>query len=300
MKAYNLNREVYFAVADESKKQNIPMIGHLASELSLEDLYHSGQSQLAHVEEITKATIRDFGGLGYDNTEEYITYLRKNANGIAIKLKENNITISSTIWLMESLPKQKFDLHNFLKSIELPYQNPGILERSKIAKGWLPGNNNYENSDIKNDPDKIKKSQLFWKTYVQAIHIMTKALADNQVTIIAGTDSNTAGVVAGFSLHDELESLSKSGLSTTQVLQAATLAPAKWMQSDAGKIEVGYRADLVLLEKNPIEDIRNTKSIHTIITNGRLLGRKELDKILQSIKEVNNKSRKKSIDKFVN
>ncbi|WP_347922865.1 amidohydrolase family protein [Pontimicrobium sp. SW4] len=295
-----LNTEIYYAITDEAKKQNIPTIGHLTSDVSLKGLYTSGQSQLAHIEEITKATMHDFGGLSYDNTEAYLTYLKKNVDAIAIELKEIEMVVSSTIWLMESLPKQKFDIENFLKTIELEYQNPGEIEGSKLAKGWLPGNNSYENLDIKNNPEKAKKSKLFWKTYVEAIHIMTKALADNGVTITAGTDSNTAGVIAGFSLHDELESLNKSGLTNSQVLYAATLAPAKWMQSDAGKIEVGLRADLVLLEKNPLEDINNTRTINAVIANGKFLDRTILDKMLQSIKDANNRSRKINIDTFIN
>lgn len=299
LKMYNLNREVYLAVADEAKKQNIPLIGHLPIEVGLERLYTSGQSQLAHVEEIIKNTIEDFGGLNVDNAEEYMAYLKKNSNDIASKLKKKNITVSSTIWIIESIPKQKFGIESFLKTIKLEYQNPGQIEGSILSKGWLPGNNSYENLEIKNNPEKIKKSKVFWKTYVEANHIMTKALVDNGVILTAGTDSNTAGVIAGFSLHDELESLSKIGLSNAQVLRSATLASAELMQSDAGKIEVGARADLVLLEKNPLVDINNTRTINAIVTNGKFLDRTVLDKILQSIKEANNRSRRTNIDEFI-
>jgi hypothetical protein len=243
--------------------------------------------------------MHDFGGLDSGNTKEYLTYLKKNANAIAIKLKEIDMVVSSTVWIIESIPKQNFDIENFLKTVALEYQNPGEIEGSKFAKGWLPGNNSYENMDIKNDLELTEKHKLFWKAYVDAIHIMTKALVDNGVTIITGTDSNTAGVVAGFSLHDEFESLHKCGMTNSQILYATTVAPAKWMQSNAGKIETGYRADLLLLDKNPLEDIKNTKTINALITNGKFLDRMSLDKILQSIKDVNNKSRKINIDEYI-
>jgi len=300
IKSYHPSKEVYFALTDEAKKQNIPVIGHLSPDINFEDLYSSGQSQLAHIEEITKSTMRDFGGLDDSNTKEYLTYLKKNSDQIAIQLKKSDIVVSSTIWLMESIPKQNFDTKGFLKTIELAYQNPGQIEGSKLAKGWLPGNNRYENMEIKNDLEQIKKSKLFWKTYVEAIHIMTKALVKNSVTITAGTDSNCAGVVAGFSLHDELESLNKSGLTNSQVLYTATVAPAEWMQNGGGKIEVGHKADLVLLKKNPLKDIKNTKTINAVITNGKFLDRTVLNKILQSIKDANNRSRKINIDEFIN
>ena len=290
-----LNAEIYYALTDEAKKQDIPTLGHLTYPVGLKGLYISGQSQLAHIEEITKATMHDFGGMDSSNTEEYLTYLKNNANDIAIKLKEVDMVVSSTVWIIESIPKQNFDIENFLKTIELEYQNPGEVEGSRLAKGWLPSNNSYENMDIKNDSELIKKHKLFWKTYVEAIHIMAKALVKHNVTIITGTDSNTAGVVAGFSLHDEFESLYKCGMTNSQILYAATVAPAQWMKSD-----VGHRADLVLLTKNPLDDIKNTRTINAVISNGKLLDRKVLDEILQSIKDANNKSRKVSIDRFIN
>lgn len=302
IKAYNLSKEVYFAIADEAKKQQIPMVGHLTPNANLKDLYASGQSQLAHVEEITKATMRDFGGLGYifyDNIDPYLTYLRRNADSIAIKLKENNIVVSSTLWIIESIPKQDFNLTNFLKTIELEYENPGTLEGSKLSNGWFPGHNGYENPN-NTDAEGKQRSQIYWQTYIEALHIMTKALVRNGVVITAGTDSKTAGVIAGFSLHDELESLSKVGMSNAQVLHAATLASAQWMKSNAGKVEAGYRADLVLLAKNPLEDIKNTRTINGVIINGKYLDRTTLDNILESIKQANNSSRKISIDKYIN
>ena len=294
-----LNAEIYQALVDESKRQNLPTVGHLTSSIGLKGLFVNGQSQLAHIEEITKATMYDFGGMNSSNAEEYLEYLKKNANSIAIKLKEKNIVVSSTIFIIESIYKQNFELKDFLKNIELEYQNPGEIEGSKFARGWLPGNNSYENMEIKNNPDLIEKYKIFWKTYAKAIHIMGKALVDNGVMITAGTDSNTAGVVAGFSLHDELEALKRIGMTNSQALYAATVAPAKWMQTDAGTIEIGRRADLILLNKNPLNNIKNTRSIDAVITNGRYLNRETLNKMLQEVKKANNRSRELSIDEYL-
>jgi predicted nucleic acid-binding Zn finger protein len=296
----NSEAKIYYAIVEEGKKQNIPVIGHLTPSVGLNNFYTKGQSQLAHVEEITKNTEANFGGLYYDNAEEYLKYINENSDSIAIKLRENNIVVSSTIWLMESLPKQKFYLDNFIKEIKLEYANPGLVEGSKMEKGWLPRNNHYENLDIKNDPERLKKSQIYWKTNVKAIQMMTKSLIKNNVIILTGTDANTTGIVPGFSLHDEFESLSKCGMTNSQILYASTVASAHWMQSNAGKIEVGFKADMVLLDKNPLEDITNTRSINAVIANGKFLDRAVLDEILQSVKAANNRSRKINIDAFIN
>lgn len=295
----DLSSEIYFAVAKEAQKQGMPVIGHLPIGLGMDDLYQSGQSQLAHIDSITMVTIKDFGGLTADNSEAYLQYLRENIDPIAVKLRENKVVVSSTIWLIESILKQKFDLPNFLKTIELKYQNPGWVEGSVISRGWLPGNSSYE-SPNNTDAQSKRETQNYWQTYIEAMHITTRALARNGVTIMAGTDSNGAdGVIAGFALHDELESLSKVGLSNLQVLDAATVAPAEWMGINSGKIKIGFEADLVLLDKNPLEDISNTRSINAVIANGNYLDRSQLDQILEAVEAANNSSRKVSIDEYL-
>lgn len=101
------------------------------------------------------------------------------------------------------------------------------------------------------------------------------ALHHAGVPILAGTDANRApGVPAqithGVSIHDELELLVSCGLSTTEALQAATSLPAKYFGlHDRGVIQPGYRADLVLVGGNPIEDIKGTRSIQKIWIAGQ-------------------------------
>ncbi|MEQ9423912.1 MAG: amidohydrolase family protein [Cyclobacteriaceae bacterium] len=294
-----LRLDIYNAIIDEANKLGIPVIGHLAEEIGLENLYGSGQSELAHVEEITKNTMSAFGGLEYDNTEEYLQYLKSKADSIAINLAENDISVSTTIWLMESLPKQKFDLDNFIKTIELEYANLGIVEGSEFNKGWLPGNNQYENLEIKNDPERRPNSERFWKTYVEAIRIMTRALAKNGVTILAGTDANVACTVPGFSLHDELESLVKVGLLNEEVLYAATAAAADFMNENTGRIQVGKEADLILLSANPLENIKNTRDIERVFFDRFTINKDKIEEMLEAVAESNNRNRDVDISRHL-
>ena len=100
------------------------------------------------------------------------------------------------------------------------------------------------------------------------------ALYEAGVPILAGTDANASalipgGVPHGESLHRELELLAGAGLSTTDVLRAATQLPATvFGLADRGVIEPGRRADLVLLDGDPIADIRATRSIRRIWIGG--------------------------------
>jgi imidazolonepropionase-like amidohydrolase len=102
------------------------------------------------------------------------------------------------------------------------------------------------------------------------------------VRILAGTDVGGALIVPGDSLHRELELLVEAGLTPMEALQSATRNPAVFLGriSDLGTIERGKLADLVLLDSNPLDDIRNTRRVRAVVTRGRLLERPELDRML--------------------
>jgi imidazolonepropionase-like amidohydrolase len=111
---------------------------------------------------------------------------------------------------------------------------------------------------------------------------LVKAMQQSGVQILAGSDGPDPFVIPGFSLHDELELLVKSGLTPTEALQAATINPATFFEKldIYGVVEKGYAADLVLLDANPLEDITNTKKISGVVRAGKYYPREELDKII--------------------
>ena len=102
------------------------------------------------------------------------------------------------------------------------------------------------------------------------------------VPILAGSDSPNPFVYPGFSLHDELGLLVRSGLSPAEALRTATINPATFLgvTDSLGTVARGKVADLVLLDANPLEDIANTRRIRAVIQGGRLLDRRALDAML--------------------
>ncbi len=101
-------------------------------------------------------------------------------------------------------------------------------------------------------------------------------------TILAGTDAPMPGVYPGDALHEEIELLVAAGLTPAEALRAATLEPARFLglSADSGSVEAGKRADLVLLDADPLSDIRNTRRIAAVFVDGRLLRRDALDALL--------------------
>jgi imidazolonepropionase-like amidohydrolase len=103
------------------------------------------------------------------------------------------------------------------------------------------------------------------------------------MTLLAGSDLGAPLLVPGFSMHDELELLvTAAGMTPLQALRSATILPARvnGLGDSLGSIEAGKLADIVVLDANPLTDIRNTRKISAVVANGRLLNRAALDRIL--------------------
>jgi imidazolonepropionase-like amidohydrolase len=99
------------------------------------------------------------------------------------------------------------------------------------------------------------------------------------VALLAGTETYAPDVAPGVCLHEELALLVGAGLSPLDALRTATLEPARFfaLQADHGKVAVGALADLVLLDADPLADIRNTRRIRAVVAAGHYLDRAALD-----------------------
>jgi imidazolonepropionase-like amidohydrolase len=105
------------------------------------------------------------------------------------------------------------------------------------------------------------------------------------VPIMAGTDTPIGLLTPGFSLHEELTMLVQAGLPAEAVIMSATLRPAEFLglEDHLGTIEPGKLADLVLLDADPLADIRNTRRIRAVMRGGRLFDRAALDAMIEAL-----------------
>lgn len=114
------------------------------------------------------------------------------------------------------------------------------------------------------------------------------AMEQAGVRLLAGTDSVAPGLIPGFSLHTELEELVAAGLSPLRALQCATVEPARYLGRDhwAGTVQTGRVADLLILDADPLADIRNTQRIHTVVVDGHHIGPEERARLLATAKSI--------------
>lgn len=252
-----LPREAYFAIADEAKKQGIPFAGHVPEAVTPAEASDAGQhsiEHLSHFYEHCRKPAESGGGFEYDP-----------AKGAALfeKFKRNHTWQCPTLIVAETSTFGRED--RVAKDPRRRYLAPDIL--SKVGF-----------DDSKRDWD---ATLAFWRQERRLVRHLHEA----GVEVMAGTDAPIVRNIPGFSLHDELKCLVDAGLTPMQALQAATLNPARFLgrEKELGTVEAAKRADLVLLDADPLADIRNVTRISAVVADGRLYDRAALDKLLADI-----------------
>lgn len=114
---------------------------------------------------------------------------------------------------------------------------------------------------------------------------LTRIYDESETLMMAGTDEGGGWIVPGFSLHEEFDALASAGLSALKILQMTTSLPARFLgrEDSMGSVAPGYRADLVLLDGDPIAAVRNLHRIHAVVRGGRLYTRTDLDSLLARV-----------------
>ncbi len=155
-------------------------------------------------------------------------------------------------------------------------------ERRAYASPWLLGWWRMQVDERIADPLAIPASTLeaMYQSSASDVHRMHEL----GVNILAGTDAGSVLVYPGFGLHEELRRLvDDAQLAPRDALWSATVGPARFARLDdrLGTLAAGKIADMVLLDADPLADIRNTRRIFAVIQAGRLFPRAELDQLLR-------------------
>jgi imidazolonepropionase-like amidohydrolase len=269
VKVYNLlSREAFFAIAAEANAQELPFVGHIPFAIKADEASDAGQLSIEHVDSIVRAA-----SVGAEDISTQLQNRRPagvtsidvaKLTALADRLKKNHTSVAPTL-LIYWIQLEHAGEHSVPAGDEsIRYIPPAYTDVWKQVRPRMPA------EDLR---------RLFDQCLI-AVRELNKA----GVTILTGTDVGTAFQVPGFSLHEELLLLAKAGLSEMEVLQAATRNPARAFNlTDQGTIETGMRADLLLLDANPLENIGNTRKIRMVVARGRVFDRNELDAMLEDI-----------------
>jgi imidazolonepropionase-like amidohydrolase len=261
IKVYDdLPRDVYFALAGESKKAGIPFAGHVALVITAAEASDAGQRSMEH---LLGADI----GCSAKEAELSQAIQAHTAGALGPRLLETYDERTCEQLLRRLSRNQNWQVPTLV-----------VHEPENISDGrskYLPASARARWQGV---PPREPGRSPFQRYRLRLVGLMNKV----GTPLMTGTDMLNPFVYPGFSEHDELALFVEAGLTPGEALKTATYNPAKFlgMLDRLGTVEKGKLADLVLLDANPLEDIHNTQKIRAVVLNGRYLDRSALDKLL--------------------
>jgi imidazolonepropionase-like amidohydrolase len=288
--------EVFQAIARRTQELDIPLAGHVPWLVRAAAAADAGQRSIEHLtgvvegcsgfhdellelnRQILEALAEREGAVADSLGARFFTRMLSTQDDTRCRALLGHLARTET-WQTPSLVLRRGTDH-YLKDGDAKGDSLLKYVHPDWRKSWSPENDPYGQKT-----EDIYRQRVWWHERRQEIVGMA---AEEGVPMLAGTDTPNAFVVPGFSLHDEMELLVESGLLPLEALQAATINPARFLGAadSLGTVEAGKMADLVLLEANPLEDIRHTQRISAVVLDGQLLRRDELDELLESVEKA--------------
>jgi imidazolonepropionase-like amidohydrolase len=259
MKIYSsVKLEEVKAVAEEAHRLGMTVTGHVPEGLNAFQVIEAGQDQINHIQYIAAIMHAPLPS-DASREEQRKAVVDFDINSPDAKkalafLKSHHTVIDPTIALYEFLtattakPTASFE--------------PDV---NKVAPELA--------EQLTDVPPPSPRSELYQKMFDKDV-LIVGALHRAGVPIVAGTDQT----VPGYSLHREIELYAQAGFTPMEAIQAATIVPARvtGLEKELGTVETGKRADLIILDGNPLEDIHNTRKVEYVITNGVMYNCAEL------------------------
>ena len=271
-------RDAVFAIADEAKKQKITFVGHVPDSVRASEMSDAGQKSFEHLIGIFEGSspLEDEFIKGKKTETQFLTtYDPKRAQALFALLAKNET------WQCPTLVWERGG--NLIDQTDFAHDS-----RAKYVPAyWKDVTWKRFTDEITHDfnTDDLATRKRFVEKELEVVNAMHRA----GIPFLAGTDTPPGVYIfPGFSLHEELQRFVAAGFTPLEALQTATINPAKFlgMEDKLGTIEQEKLADLVLLDANPLDDIRNTQKIAAVIVNGRYLSRDELDKMLAGVEKA--------------
>ena len=293
IKSYSLLSEpTYLAIAAEAQRQRLPLYGHIPESVQLETAVAAGHRSIEHFGRVTQACALEEGAMISANAQA-LTAPEPLPALMAVMMGHNSRTLeswngkrcaavmrrlaSAGVAVMPSLMVSDF----YLRKDPAP-DDPRMRSVPRaVREQWSQGDWRRQQIPPNMLAQAPKSVALDWKTF--------KMAHDAGVTMLAGTDAAFANpfLFHGFTLHDELQRYVEAGITPQQALMTATVNPGRFLKRNdlAGRVGIRQKADLLLLDGNPLDNIAATRRIHAVVANGRLFDRAALDALRRDVEE---------------
>jgi imidazolonepropionase-like amidohydrolase len=253
-----LSRDAYFALAEQARHWDVRMAGHVPRAVTAWEAIDARQGSLEHLFGVQGAVLTDNA---LDEKKAVAFFERAALFGV-------RQAPTLLLWRrMGHIDDEKLKTDTRLKYVP-----------EAIRKTWPDAGAEARDWSL--------AGRTQWQVQVDRIYRLVALAKRTKVELLAGTDTGDPYTIPGASLHDELDELVRAGLTPREALEAATVAPARFLGWDEamGTVEKGKVADLVLLDADPLDDIRNTRKIAAVFARGKHYSRKDLDAILAAVK----------------
>ncbi len=264
-----LTRACYEALVVAGEEQGLPLMGHVPEALTLQDVLEARQQTIEHMGGWAEAAQR--AGSPYrsiDFTTEALAWQEvdpERVAAVAAAVRAAGAWNCPTLVVLQKW-QQGDEARALLERPEMRFVSPFL------RASWEPDSSaNY----LARLPARTTAAA---RDSVPAMQRAVRALRDAGGGILLGTDMGNPYVVAGFALHEELANLVAAGLTPFEALRAGTADAARCMGAgeDWGSLAPGRRADLLLLEANPLEDVHNAARRVGVVLHGRWFPAEEL------------------------
>jgi imidazolonepropionase-like amidohydrolase len=256
-------REAYFAVLAQAKQLSLPVVGHVPMTVSPEEASNAGQQTIEHVDTLFEGTFS--AALNGAPLANAIRAWRQTPAATALfeTFVRNGTVVDATLM-------NAFRINAFLENPDDPRDQ------------YFPASGLREFATAIDEARKNRLKMLEGRRELpEELAAVVGQMHRAGVRIVTGSDMSAYLIHPGFSLHEELQRLSDAGMSTADVLRAATLNPAALYPAvGAGEISSGRRGNLVLLDANPLENVRNMARIRAVFLGTRVYDRLALYKLL--------------------
>jgi imidazolonepropionase-like amidohydrolase len=276
IKVYSaLNLSAFTGVVEAAKRSNVKVAGHVPVAVGLYDALSIGQSSIEHLSGYS-AAMEDEQSPLWGRPEAGLT----NPAGIRFAYANDDklrqavaATKKAGAYNCVTLVVKK-KLLDAAKGMKLPsdYERPFVpLAIEQTWRDWERQNSR-----------EIKTLPVLELQKAHDIRLkLTRALSDAGAPLLLGTDAGNPYVAPGYSLHEELSLLVSAGLTPFQALKAGTVEAARFFgaEKDRGTVEGGKRADLLLVDANPLEKVENARRIAGVMLGGRWIPASEFDRL---------------------
>jgi hypothetical protein len=281
-----LSRESYFAIIDEARRQSITVVGHVPFAISAWEASAAGQKSIEHMHAVPLACSSREAELrarlvASPNSwklwnaiylEAYQSYDDAKCQRLVAEFRRNGTWLVPTLVAFRSAAFSNDP--QFRNDDRLRYFS-GLI-RNPLERHFAGSRSNFDAEDFAVEKDLFPRRKALIGRLFRA-----------GVPLLAGSDTPNPFVFPGFGLHDELALLVESGVTPLGALQAATRNPALFLgiADKYGSITPGKRADLVLLDADPLQDIRNTTKISEVFLDGKEFDRAAIDLLLKNAEQ---------------